>query len=66
MRHCHRRPARRRLIGGAEVAIAFRPREEWPHFEDGSLNIYTRPLRLGDLMSELEADPDSTLTQDKE
>lgn len=31
-----------------------KPKEEWPLNEDGSLNMYTRPLDLGDLMKELE------------
>ncbi len=31
-----------------------RPRERWPHLEDGNLNIYTQPLNLSDLMAELE------------
>jgi catechol 2,3-dioxygenase len=34
-----------------------RPRDRWPHREDGSLDIYTRPLDLRGLMSELEAEP---------
>jgi catechol 2,3-dioxygenase len=34
-----------------------RPREEWPHRADGSLDIYTRPLDLRGLMAELEAEP---------
>jgi catechol 2,3-dioxygenase len=34
-----------------------RPREQWPQREDGSLDIYTRPLDLPGLMGELEAEP---------
>jgi catechol 2,3-dioxygenase len=34
-----------------------RPREVWPHREDGSLDIYTRPLDLPGLMVELQAEP---------
>jgi catechol 2,3-dioxygenase len=34
-----------------------RPRDRWPHRDDGSLDIYTRPLDLRGLMSELEAEP---------
>lgn len=30
-----------------------RPKEEWPLNEDGSLNMYTRPLNLRDLLDEL-------------
>ncbi len=30
-----------------------RPREQWPHHEDGSLEMYTRPLDLNGLLSEL-------------
>ena len=31
-----------------------RPREQWPHQEDGSLEMYTLPLDLGSLLNELE------------
>ena len=31
-----------------------RPQEEWPKHEDGSLQMYTRPLDLQDLLSELD------------
>ncbi len=31
-----------------------RPQELWPQNEDGSLEMYTRPLNLADLMKELE------------
>lgn len=31
-----------------------RPREEWPHKEDGSLEMYTLPLDLQSLLGELE------------
>ncbi|GAA5520977.1 VOC family protein [Aliifodinibius salicampi] len=31
-----------------------RPREEWPFNKDGSLNMYTRPLDLVDLLQEIE------------
>ncbi len=31
-----------------------RPREEWPYHEDGSLNMYTRPLDLEDLLQEIK------------
>jgi catechol 2,3-dioxygenase len=34
-----------------------RPREVWPHRDDGSLDIYTRPLDLRGLMAELEGEP---------
>jgi catechol 2,3-dioxygenase len=34
-----------------------RPRDQWPHKEDGSLDIYTRPLDLQALLGELEAEP---------
>jgi catechol 2,3-dioxygenase len=34
-----------------------RPRDRWPHTEDGKLNIYSRPLDLDDLMAEVEAEP---------
>lgn len=30
-----------------------RPEDKWPYREDGSLNMYTRPLDLDDLLSEL-------------
>lgn len=30
-----------------------RPRAQWPHFEDGSLEMYTRALDLEDLLNEL-------------
>jgi catechol 2,3-dioxygenase len=30
-----------------------RPREQWPHHADGSLEMYTRPLDLNDLLKEL-------------
>ncbi|HYG15513.1 MAG TPA: glyoxalase, partial [Bacteroidia bacterium] len=30
-----------------------RPREQWPLNEDGSLNMYTKPLDLEELMKEL-------------
>jgi catechol 2,3-dioxygenase len=33
-----------------------RPRDQWPHFEDGKLNIFTRPLDLRGLMAELETE----------
>ena len=33
-----------------------RPRDVWPHREDGSLDIYTRPLDLRGLMAELEGE----------
>ncbi|MBC5991982.1 VOC family protein [Pontibacter cellulosilyticus] len=33
-----------------------RPREKWPQHEDGSLHMYTRPLDLQDLLSELDQD----------
>jgi len=29
-----------------------RPKEQWPHHEDGSLNMYTRPLDVEDLLAE--------------
>lgn len=31
-----------------------RPREEWPHREDGSVEMFTRPLDLNDLLKELD------------
>jgi len=31
-----------------------RPREEWPHHQDGSLEMYTRQLDLEDLLGELQ------------
>lgn len=31
-----------------------RPREEWPHQADGSLEMFTGPLDLNDLLKELE------------
>ena len=31
-----------------------RPREQWPHHADGSLEMYTRPLDLNDLLKELD------------
>lgn len=31
-----------------------KPREVWPVQEDGSIDMYTRPLDLGDLLGELE------------
>ena len=34
-----------------------RPREEWPHHPDGSVEIPTRPLDLRGLMAELEGEP---------
>jgi catechol 2,3-dioxygenase len=34
-----------------------RPRAEWPHHDDGSIDIYTRPLDLRGLMAELEGEP---------
>jgi catechol 2,3-dioxygenase len=34
-----------------------RPEDQWPHRADGTLDIYTRPLDLRDLMAELEAEP---------
>jgi catechol 2,3-dioxygenase len=34
-----------------------RPREVWPHRDDGSLDIYTRPLDLRGLMAELKGEP---------
>jgi catechol 2,3-dioxygenase len=34
-----------------------RPREAWPHRDDGTLDIYTRPLDLRGLMAELEGEP---------
>ena len=30
-----------------------RPKDQWPHHEDGSLNMFTRPLDLKDLLSEV-------------
>jgi catechol 2,3-dioxygenase len=32
-----------------------RPRDQWPHHADGSLEMYTRPLDLNDLLKEAEA-----------
>ncbi len=32
-----------------------KPREVWPVQEDGSIDMYTRPLDLGDLLGELES-----------
>ncbi len=32
-----------------------RPREDWPHKEDGSVDMYTRELDTDDLLSELKA-----------
>ncbi len=29
-----------------------RPKEQWPHHEDGSINMYTRPLDIEDLLTE--------------
>ncbi|MDR9366771.1 MAG: VOC family protein [Balneolaceae bacterium] len=31
-----------------------RPKNQWPQKEDGSLDMYTRPLNLKDLLSELD------------
>jgi catechol 2,3-dioxygenase len=31
-----------------------RPREEWPRLEDGSINMYTKPLDLRGLLAELD------------
>lgn len=31
-----------------------RPKEMWPQKQDGSLDMYTRPLNLNDLLSELD------------
>lgn len=31
-----------------------RPKEQWPHHPDGSLEMYTRPLDLQNLLKELE------------
>ncbi len=31
-----------------------RPREQWPHQPDGSLEMYTRPLDLAQLLNELD------------
>lgn len=31
-----------------------RPREQWPHHPDGSLEMYTHPLDLDDLLKELD------------
>jgi catechol 2,3-dioxygenase len=31
-----------------------RPREQWPRGEDGGVAMFTRPLSLGDLLTELE------------
>ena len=30
-----------------------RPKDQWPHHEDGSLNMFTRPLNLKGLLSEV-------------
>lgn len=30
-----------------------RPKDQWPYYEDGSLNMFTRPLDLEDLLKEL-------------
>lgn len=30
-----------------------RPKDQWPYYEDGKLNMYTRALDLGDLLDEL-------------
>jgi catechol 2,3-dioxygenase len=32
-----------------------RPRDQWPHKPDGSLDMYTRPLDLAGLLRELES-----------
>ncbi len=34
-----------------------RPRDQWPHKDDGSIDIYTRPLDLRALLGGLEAEP---------
>ena len=34
-----------------------RPRDQWPRHADGSVEIFTRPLDLRDLIAELEAEP---------
>jgi catechol 2,3-dioxygenase len=34
-----------------------RPKEEWPKNADGSLRMYTHPLDLHDLLSELDKAP---------
>jgi catechol 2,3-dioxygenase len=34
-----------------------RPNDQWPRRADGSVEIFTRPLDLRDLMAELEAEP---------
>jgi catechol 2,3-dioxygenase len=34
-----------------------RPKDQWPRHADGSVEIFTRPLDLRDLMAELEAEP---------
>lgn len=31
-----------------------RPKDQWPHHADGSLNMYTRPLDVEDLLTELD------------
>lgn len=31
-----------------------KPRDQWPHKQDGSLDMYTRPLDLADLLKEVE------------
>jgi len=34
-----------------------RPKDQWPRHPDGSVEIFTRPLDLRDLLAELEAEP---------
>jgi catechol 2,3-dioxygenase len=34
-----------------------RPKNQWPRHPDGSVEMFTRPLDLRDLMDELEAEP---------
>jgi catechol 2,3-dioxygenase len=34
-----------------------RPNDQWPRHADGSVEIFTRPLDLRDLMAELKAEP---------
>ena len=34
-----------------------RPRDQWPRHADGSVEIFTRPLDLRDLIAELEGEP---------
>ena len=34
-----------------------RPREQWPRKSDGSVEMYTRPLNLRDLLGELKNEP---------